>query len=89
MKGRIGMSDNGVPDEIKSLGFEEALEELEKIVRNLESGQGKLDDAINAYERGAQLKKHCESQLAEAKTRVEKISFSDDGGAAVEPTEIS
>lgn len=82
------MSDTGVPDDIKKLGFEEALEELEKIVRNLESGQGKLDDAINAYERGAQLKKHCESQLAEAKTRVEKISFADNGAATVEPSEI-
>ncbi|MFT6580906.1 MAG: exodeoxyribonuclease VII small subunit [Alphaproteobacteria bacterium] len=83
------MSENGVPEEISKLGFEEALGELEKIVRDLESGQGALDDAITAYERGAQLKKHCETQLAEAKTRVEKISFSQNGDAAVEPAKIS
>ena len=81
------MSKNGVPDDIQNLGFEEALEDLEKIVRNLELGQGNLDDAMNAYERGAQLKKHCELQLAEAKTRVEKISFADSGAASVEPME--
>ncbi|MBL4721576.1 MAG: exodeoxyribonuclease VII small subunit [Alphaproteobacteria bacterium] len=82
------MSENGVPDDIEKLSFEEALTELEKIVRDLESGQGALDDAISAYERGALLKKHCETQLAEAKTRVEKISFSQNGEAGVEPASI-
>ena len=42
-----------MPDNITSLSFEEALSELEKIVRGLESGQMKLEDAIAAYERGA------------------------------------
>ena len=38
-------------------------------MRNLESGQQKLEDAISAYERGAALKKHCEAKLAEAAKR--------------------
>lgn len=62
------------PDEITALGFEEAMKELEKIVRDLESGQVKLDDAVKAYERGAALKAHCESKLQEARTKVEKIT---------------
>jgi len=62
------------PDEITALGFEEAMKELEKIVRDLESGQVKLDDAVKAYERGAALKQHCESKLQEARTKVEKIT---------------
>ncbi|MCA0200627.1 MAG: exodeoxyribonuclease VII small subunit, partial [Proteobacteria bacterium] len=55
-------------------GFEEAMKELERIVRELESGQVKLDDAVKAYERGTALKTHCESKLAEARTKVEKIT---------------
>lgn len=62
------------PDDIAALGFEEAMRELEKIVRDLESGQVKLDDAVKAYERGAALKQHCESKLKEARTKVEKIT---------------
>jgi len=61
---------------ISSLGFEEAMKELEKIVRDLESGQVKLDDAVKAYERGAALKKHCETKLADARAKVEKITGS-------------
>jgi exodeoxyribonuclease VII small subunit len=45
--------------DISTLSFEDALAALEAIVRNLESGQQKLEDAISAYERGAALKKHC------------------------------
>ncbi len=62
------------PDDIAALGFEEAMKELERIVRDLESGQVKLDDAVKAYERGAALKKHCEAKLAEARAKVEKIT---------------
>jgi exodeoxyribonuclease VII small subunit len=61
-------------DDISALGFEEAMKELERIVRDLESGQVKLDDAVKAYERGAALKRHCEAKLADARTKVEKIT---------------
>ncbi len=64
------------PDDISALGFEEAMKELEKIVRDLESGQVRLDDAVKAYERGAALKQHCESKLADARAKVEKITGS-------------
>lgn len=80
------MPESKIPEDIEKLTFEDALEELEKIVRSLESGQGGLDDAISAYERGASLKKHCEAKLAQAKMRVEKISFAD--GVKVENAEI-
>ena len=79
---------SGARKDIKALGFEEALNELEQIVRSLETGEGKLDDAIQSYERGAALKKHCEEKLAEAKNRIEKILFSSDGGARIAPADI-
>jgi exodeoxyribonuclease VII small subunit len=65
--------------EISALSFEDALAALEAIVRGLESGQQKLEDAITAYERGAALKKHCESKLAEAEMRVQAIVARADG----------
>ena len=41
------------PPAIETMSFEDALAELEQIVRGLEGGQQKLEDAIAAYERGA------------------------------------
>ena len=72
---------------VEALSFEEALAELEQIVGRLESGQGSLDDAIKAYERGSDLKKHCQTKLDEARMKVEKIRLPE-GGGAVETSEF-
>ena len=74
------------PD-VGSLSFEDALAELEQIVRGLESGQQKLEDAILAYERGAALRRHCEAKLAEAQARVAVIVEQADGSLATRPME--
>ena len=66
-------------NDISTMSFEDALAALEAIVRGLESGQQKLEDAITAYERGAALKKHCETKLAEAEARVQAIVARTDG----------
>jgi exodeoxyribonuclease VII small subunit len=55
------------------LSFEEALAELEAIVRELEGGQGRLEQAVAQYERGAALRRHCERLLAEAEQKVQAI----------------
>ena len=65
--------------DIAAMSFEDALAALETIVRGLESGQQKLEDAITCYERGAALKKHCEAKLAEAEARVQAIVARADG----------
>ncbi len=62
---------------IEEMSFEDSMLELEQIVRKLETGQGKLDDAVHAYERGAQLRKHCERKLNEAQMKVEKVVAND------------
>jgi exodeoxyribonuclease VII small subunit len=67
------------PADVSTLSFEDALSELEQIVRALESGQQKLEDAISAYERGAALRRHCEAKLAEAEARVAAIVEHADG----------
>ena len=81
--------ETGLPKDIASMSFEDALKELEGIVKQLEQGQVKLDEAIAAYERGALLKKHCEQKLAEAKMKVDKIVFSADGTVGSQPADLS
>jgi len=83
------LAKTAIPDEIKALSFEDALGELEDIVRSLESGETKLDGAIAAYERGALLKQHCEDKLAQAKERVEKIAVGPGGAVKAEPADIT
>ncbi|MCW3477854.1 exodeoxyribonuclease VII small subunit [Limobrevibacterium gyesilva] len=81
-----GQKPPAEPD-VASLSFEDALAELEKIVRSLEGGQQKLEDAITAYERGAKLRQHCEAKLAEAEQRVQAIVAAADGALSLRPSE--
>ena len=71
-------------ENLATLSFEDALGELELIVRGLEGGQQKLEEAILCFERGAVLRRHCETKLAEAEARVQVIveQGSADGVAA-------
>lgn len=77
------------PPDISALSFEEALAELEVIVRQLETGQGRLDEAIDSYSRGAMLKRHCEAKLAEAQAKVDRILVGSDGQVSTQPAEIA
>jgi exodeoxyribonuclease VII small subunit len=71
--------------DINALSFEKALALLEEIVAKLESGRVDLEDSIKIYERGEALRKHCESKLAQAETRIEKITL----GANGKPTGVA
>jgi len=82
------MAEPTEPADIATMSFEEALVELEQIVRRLESGQVKLDEAILSYERGAQLKQHCERKLNEAQQRVDRIVIGPDGAVSSEPAKL-
>ena len=77
-----------IPEEISSLSFEKALSQLEDIVRQLEGGEKDLDESLDAYERGALLKAHCEDKLKKAQLRVEKISLSSNGEPELSPVEV-
>jgi exodeoxyribonuclease VII small subunit len=81
-------SANAIPEDIARLSFEDALAALEKIVRELEEGKVKLNDAIAAYERGAMLKRHCEAKLSEAKTKVDKIELGPQGTVSTATADI-
>ena len=70
-------------DDVTGLSFEDALAELERIVRGLEGGQQKLEEAITAYERGALLRRHCEAKLAQVEARVQAIVERADGSVSL------
>lgn len=79
------MADTPLPPDIAALSFEDALRELETIVQHLERGQVPLDESVSAYERGSQLRRHCEQRLAEARAKVEKIQLGPDGAVSAAP----
>lgn len=74
-----------IPDDIKTMDFEEALGALEEIVRNLESGQVSLEKSIDIYTRGTQLRAHCDEKLKDATARIEKITKSGNGALNTSP----
>lgn len=73
---------------IETMSFEAALEDLERLVARLESGQTSLEDSITLYEKGAQLKAHCDARLKSAQMRVDQIVEGPDG-ISLEPTKFS
>jgi len=70
------------------MSFETALAELEKIVGQLESGDVALEQSIALYERGANLRKACESKLSAARLKVDKIVLDSEGEMAAQPTNM-
>ncbi len=68
--------------QISDLSFEQALRELEGVVRRLESGDVPLDESIDLYERGEKLRKACQARLDAAQARIEKIVAGADGKPA-------
>ena len=82
------MAESIIPADIAKMSFEEALAELQSLVKLLEKGDSKLDDAINSYQRGVDLKRHCEAKLREAQLKVDKIVQGADGTITAEPTKI-
>lgn len=74
--------------DIGKTSFEDALTELERIVRELESGKGDLETSIEAYEKGMILKQHCETKLKEAQAKIEKITINEDGSVKTQEFDV-
>jgi exodeoxyribonuclease VII small subunit len=82
------MAETRIPPDITAMTFEDAMAELERIVRQLEEGKAKLDDAIGAYERGTLLRRHCETKLREAQAKIDRITVGADGVLGLQPAGI-
>lgn len=75
-----------MPTDSQSSEFEEALEELERLVERLERGDLALDDALKNFERGVELTRRCQGALRAAQQRVEILLRRD---AAPSPFTVS
>lgn len=65
------------------LTFEEALAQLEEIVRALEEGNAGLDESLARYENGIALIKRCHAQLQQAEQRILLLTGEDEEGQPV------
>ncbi|TDI61652.1 MAG: exodeoxyribonuclease VII small subunit [Alphaproteobacteria bacterium] len=83
----MAKTDQTIPEDILAMSFEASLSELESVVQKLESGQVSLEDSIDMYTRGTQLKQHCEARLSDAQARIEKVVISGDS-IKTEPANI-
>jgi exodeoxyribonuclease VII small subunit len=82
------MTENTQVD-VKKLSFENAIEELETIVRRLEDGKVPLEESVAIYERGESLKRRCEELLRQAEARVDKITTDANGQVTgTEPLDV-
>jgi exodeoxyribonuclease VII small subunit len=66
------------------LGFEEALERLERIVGLLERGDATLEESLRYFEEGVALSRRCHELLASAEKRVSRLVREDEGGLTLE-----
>jgi exodeoxyribonuclease VII small subunit len=63
----------------QSISFEDALEKLEKIVADIESGDIPLDKTIEMYEEGMNLSKYCLNMLDKSESKLKKLIKNTDG----------
>jgi exodeoxyribonuclease VII small subunit len=67
------MKKTAEPKPPEEMSFEQALEELDALVRKMESGELGLDDSISAYRRGADLARYCQGRLGAAEQEIRKL----------------
>ncbi|MFC2966946.1 exodeoxyribonuclease VII small subunit [Acidimangrovimonas pyrenivorans] len=81
------MTDEAMGKPVEKMSFEEAMAELEQVVGQLERGDVPLEESIKLYERGAELKAHCETKLKSAEEKVEQIRVAEGRAAGATPAE--
>lgn len=64
---------------VEDMSFEQAMAELERVVGLLERGDVALEESITLYERGAALRKRCDTKLKEAEEKVAAITLDAEG----------
>ncbi|MBL6762231.1 MAG: exodeoxyribonuclease VII small subunit [PS1 clade bacterium] len=74
-----------IAEDILKLSFEQALNELESIVDRLETGDVALEESIEIYRRGSQLRAYCDEKLKSAQAKIEKITGDGSSGLGTEP----
>ena len=72
---------------MKDITFEDALQRLEQIVDQLETGDLPLDDSLKVFEEGVALARRCATYLEEAEKRIELLTKDESGLLKAEPFE--
>ena len=67
----------------KPKAFESSLEELERIVRELEQGELTLEKSLELFEQGVRLSRECQERLSQAERRIEMLTRDNQGRAIV------
>ena len=70
------------PEQVEQLSFEQALEQLQHLVTQLESGSLDLEASVAAFEDGVLLSRRCETLLEGAEQRLNVLSDRGEGGTA-------
>ena len=71
----------------KPVKFEQALEQLEQLIEQIETGQISLEDALKHYEKGMTLVKQCRQILAAAEKKIAELTLDDHGRLKVQNSE--
>lgn len=72
-------------DDTPAESFEARMDELEKLVEQLESGDLELADSLDRFRRGIELSRQCREMLDAARNSVEELSAETDSGASADP----
>lgn len=74
---------------VEELTYKEASQELERIIRALESGEMELEESLESYTRGVELLKSLRARLADAEQKVSVLIKDADGTDVLEPAEAA
>ncbi|MCI7730966.1 exodeoxyribonuclease VII small subunit [Enorma burkinafasonensis] len=74
---------------VEELTYKEASQELERIIRALESGEMELEESLESYTRGVELLKSLRARLADAEQKVSVLIRDVDGTDVLEPAEAA
>ncbi len=69
--------------------FEQALSELETIIKLMEEGNLDLDTSLEKFEKGIQLVRICEKKLAQAERNIDVLLCSENGELIFKPAKIT
>ena len=72
-----------------NLSFEDAVEQLETLIEQIESGEVGLEEALQRYEDGAKLIQHCRSVLGRAEKRIAELTIEPGGELSISDDQSS
>ena len=67
------MTNKNTENDQTNINFEENMQMLEKLVKEMESGDLTLEQSLEAFEKGVKIVKKCQESLTQAEVRVNKL----------------